>query len=248
MANAPSLEELWEAAPPAAKKFDPGQIAGLPEAARRYLEHAIAPGTPLASSVRLRMHGDIKLKGWIPFTAEQVIRWEQGMIWRATVRMHGIPIRGFDRLFNGQGAMQWKILGLIPLVTAVGSDITRSAAGRVAAETVWLPSVLCREDVTWTEKDALHAVAGLSVAGQRVKMEIAVDEAGQLESVRLQRWGNPEGAAFHYADFGGVAEWESTFKGYTIPTKLRIGWYPGTERFAAEGECFRCTIDLAAFR
>ena len=43
-------------------------------------------------------------------------------------------------------------------------------------------------------------------------------------------------------DFGGIIEEEGTFCGYTIPTRLRIGWYFGTERFESEGEFFRVTI------
>src|SRR5689334_21453681 len=91
-----SFENLWLSAPPAEKYFDPAQVSELPEAARRYLSHSIAGGTPLASAGRLRMHGEIKLKGWNKFSAEQIIRWGRGMIWRATVRMHGISIRGGD--------------------------------------------------------------------------------------------------------------------------------------------------------
>lgn len=67
---------------------------------RRYLAHAIAPGTPLAGAVRLRMHGEIKLRGWMPFTAEQVLHRGRGMIWRATVRRRGLWIRGDDRLVD----------------------------------------------------------------------------------------------------------------------------------------------------
>jgi len=52
------------------------------------------------------MHGEIKLKRWLPFTAEQVIRSDSQMMWKATVRRNGIPIRGFDRLVGGEGAMQ----------------------------------------------------------------------------------------------------------------------------------------------
>jgi hypothetical protein len=55
-----SLDELWESPPPAQRMFEPDQLAGHPDAAQRYLEHAIAPGTPLASAVRLRMHGEMK--------------------------------------------------------------------------------------------------------------------------------------------------------------------------------------------
>jgi hypothetical protein len=194
------------------------------------------------------MHGEIKLQRWFPFSAEQVIRWERGMIWRATVRMHGLPIRGFDRLLDGQGEMRWKLLGLVPIMTAAGADITRSAAGRMAAESVWLPSVLCRDDVSWTAPDTSHAHASLVVLGERAELALAVDDGGRLESLKLKRWGNPEGADFHYVDFGGFVEDEGTFGGYTIPTRLRVGWHFGTERFEADGEFFRVTIDDARYR
>jgi hypothetical protein len=35
------------------------------------------------------MYGEIKLKKWIPFKAEQVICWEHGLIWSATAWMNG---------------------------------------------------------------------------------------------------------------------------------------------------------------
>lgn len=248
MSHVPSLDELWEAAPPGARPFEPGQLARLPEPAQRYLRHAIAPGTPLASAVRLRMRGEIKLQGWLPFSAEQVIRWGRGMIWRATVRMHGLPIRGFDRLVDGEGEMKWKLLGLVPIMTASGPDITRSAAGRVEAESVWLPSVLCGEDVSWSAPDMSQAHARLAVAGESTEVAFAIGGGGELQSVKLKRWGNPEGAAFHAEDFGCLVESEGTFGGYTLPTRLRVGWYIGTPRFDAEGEFFRCSVEHAEFR
>src|SRR6185437_15449051 len=61
--NPPSLDDLWGSAPSSHRSFEPALIRNLPEAVQRYLGHAIAPGTPLASAFRLRMHGEIKLKG-----------------------------------------------------------------------------------------------------------------------------------------------------------------------------------------
>ena len=58
-----------------AETFDPAAIMGLPEPARRWLGHAIAPGTPLWSSVELTMHGQIKLGRWRPFTEVRISRW-----------------------------------------------------------------------------------------------------------------------------------------------------------------------------
>jgi len=145
--------------------------------------------------------------------------------------------------------MRWRLLGIIPLMSASGPGVTRSAIGRVAGESVWLPSALCGDDVTWTAPAPSRAQASFLARAEPAKLTLTVDERGRLQAVSLPRWGNPEGAAaFHYADFGGVVEAENTFAGYTIPTRLRLGWHFGTDRFEPEGEFFRVTIDDATYR
>jgi hypothetical protein len=39
-----------------------------------------------------------------------------------------------------------------------------------------------------------------------------------------------------------------TFARYTIPIRMRVGWYFGTDRFESEGESFRVTIDDGVYR
>src|SRR4051794_32674748 len=131
-----SLEDLWNSAPVGDRVFDPARLGRIPNQALRYLQHAIAPGTVLSNAVRLKMHGEIRLKGWLPFHAEQVIRWDRGMIWQAAVQMHGLSIRGGDSYLDGHGAMRWRLFGIVPVVNASGPDITRSAAGRVNIESI----------------------------------------------------------------------------------------------------------------
>jgi hypothetical protein len=243
-----SLDELWAASPAVDFRFEPHVVADLPDAAQRYLEHAIAPDTRLASAVRLRMHGQIKLSRWLPFKAEQVIARSRGMIWRATVRLYGLPISGFDRLVDGEGSMQWKLLGLVPVMRASGANVTRSAAGRVAAESVWLPSALCGVDVSWRATGSSRAQATLPVHDEEMTLDLTVDQRGALESVHLQRWGNPGGGDFRKISFGGIVEEEGTFGGYTIPTRLRIGWHFEAGSFGCDGEFFRVIVDDAAYR
>jgi hypothetical protein len=243
-----SLDQLWNSVRSLDQTFQPSQIANLPATAKLYLEQAIAPNTPLASAVRLKMHGEIKLKKWYPFTAEQVIDRDRGMIWQATVKMNGIPIKGFDRLIDGKGEMQWKIFGLIPMITASGADITRSAIGRVQAESMWLPSVLCDRDVTWISNNSSHLQANFTSYNNPIEMTFGINQIGQLQSVKLQRWGSLDGGEFRNNDFGGIAEQVGTFGGYTIPTHLRVGWYYGSEKFESDGEFFRVTIDDAVFK
>lgn len=255
-ADSLSLHTLWNSVHPSQHCFQPDTLTEIPETAQRYLMHAIAPGTPLASAVRLKMHGEIKLKTWQPFTAEQVITVNQGMIWQATVRMNGLPIYGSDRLINGTGSMTWKLLGLFPIVRASGDDITRSAIGRVQSESIWLPSIFCREGVSW-QASAEALKVNFTSYDRPVELTLTTDTTGQLQTVMMQRWGNPTNSEFQLLPFGGIIEAEKTFDGYTIPTQVRIGWYlgrgsagvaPSTNRFEPEEEFFRAVVDRASFR
>jgi len=79
------------------------------------------------------------------------------LVWIARV---GGVVEGVDGYADGQGAMQWKLLGLIRLLHAQGPDVSHSAAGRVAAEAVWVPTALLpRFGVTWQAADAHHLTA-----------------------------------------------------------------------------------------
>jgi hypothetical protein len=244
-----SLDELWDSTSVGEQVLWLELLANLPKAARLYLKHAIAPGAILASGVKLWMHGEIKLgQKWHPFKGEEVICWNRGMIWRATTWMQGLPIWGADRIVDGVGDMQWKILGLFPVMQASGADISRSGIGRMQGESVWLPAVLCNPDIAWTELDTAHVQANFTAWGEPAELLLTIDDIGRLEQVKFKRWGNPEGGDHHYVDFGGVVEEESSFGGYTIPTRLRLGWFFGSDRFESEGEFFRCSINNAIYR
>ncbi|WP_035985304.1 DUF6920 family protein [Leptolyngbya sp. KIOST-1] len=253
-----SLADLWEPPTvPAPETFDPTTLTSLPPLARRYLGWAIAPATPLASAVRLHMHGTLKLGDqWHRFTGEEVIRWQRGMIWRATTWMQGLPIVGSDRLVDGEGAMRWKLLGLLPVVQARGEDVARSGAGRIQGEAVWLPSVLCDPAIHWTALNDFQLQAEFTAFDEPAHLTLTLDERGAIQQVSLRRWGNPDGKGYRYDTFSVIAAATGSFDGYTIPTQIRAGWFFGSDspqgtlcdRFEPEGEFFRCTIDRACYR
>ena len=130
--------------------------------------------------------------------------------------------------------------------------ITRSSIGRLESESLCLPSVFYRDDVSFTSTalspldSNLHS--SFVVQGDRAELDFTIDQTGRLKTFKLPRWGNPDSAEFRYVDFGGTLEDDRTFCGYTIPTRLRIGWYFGSEQFESEGEFFRATIDDAIYR
>ena len=225
--------------------FDPSMVGDLPEPARRWLTHAITPGTPLWPSVVLTMRGEIRLGAWRPFTARQVLAPPRGFVWAATARFLGLPVTGFDRYGSGSGQMDWRLGGLVPVMTATGPDVTRSAAGRLAGETALVPTTF--RAARWSAgSDDDRAVVSWRIDDHEESAELQVGADGRLIGVVVQRWGNPDGAPFGRHPFGVAVEAEETFAGVTIGSVLRAGWWWGTDR-QPEGEFFRARVTDASF-
>ena len=228
-------------------RFYPSLLAEFPESARRWLTHAVAPGAPLARGVILQMEGRIRVRRWLPFEATQIIVPPEGYVWAARARFGPFSIRGYDRYSDGVGAMRWRLAGKIPLVTMDGPDVDRSAAGRLAAEAVWVPTMLLGPDVKLRAgPDADTTTAGWSIGPHTLSTDIHLDPAGAPRSVNMMRWGNPLGEPFGDYRFGADLDDEATFDGITIPTHIRAGYFHGTQRWS-EGEFFRAQITEARF-
>lgn len=247
------LEPLWQELqrPAQTAVFDPASIEGLPAPAQRYLRRAIAPGTPLARSVQLEMHGAMRLSPGaevMPMQAEQVLAPPSGFVWKARVAKGPMRIEGFDAYGHGEGALRWWLLGLVPVVNASGPDVTRSAAGRLAGEAVLVPSTLLpQEGAVWEAVDDTTARVRLSVDDVPSKITLTVDEEGRLRRVSLMRWREDAGNGTPgYVRFD-VDEWgnERTFGGYTIQTAFRAGWRLGE---SDEFPFFYATVDSATYR
>ena len=230
--------------PPA---FEPTAVAGLPEPVHRWLTHAIEPGTPLRSAVELRMHGEIRLGAWRPFTAVQRLTPAGGFVWAASARMLGLPVTGFDRFTRDTGEMRWRLLNALPVMSATGDDITRSAAGRHVGELLLAaPGAALEPGVSWKPVDDERAVATIRAARRAHEVALTIDGRGALTELHMTRWGDPGKGAFDEYPFGAVLEDEVTLGGFTIPRDVTAGWHHATERWP-EGRFIRYTIDHARY-
>ncbi|MCK5119473.1 MAG: hypothetical protein KAQ78_07820, partial [Candidatus Latescibacteria bacterium] len=226
--------------------FSPEMVEGLPSVAQRYLLHAIQPGTPLARRVELKMSGTIKPRDdapWMPLQASQILTPGRGFIWKAEVEAAGpVFMSVTDHYAAGEGRMRVALLGLLPMVNASNPDIAKSAAGRLMGEYVWLPTAfLPQYGAVWQEVDSLHAEVTLSIDDLTTTLTLTVDEEGRLKEVVLPRWKDD---IKEFVPFGVAIEEEQAFGGYTIPSRLRGGWWYATERY---NEFARFTIEQAAF-
>lgn len=245
--SARRIADEWAALsslPASGEVFDPTRTANLPVSVGTWLRHSIKAGTPLARTTWLRMQGHIRLGAWRPFTATQVLAPGAGFIWSATAKFAGIPVLGYDKYFDSVGEMRWRIGGLVPVMSARNSDVTTSAAGRLAAESVLVPT--CFAGAHWSS-DAAGVHATWRIDEHREIVDLEIGDHGQLRGACMQRWGNPGGASFGRYPFGVALESEREFDGVTIPTEVRAGWWWHTDR-QHDGEFFRATITDAAFR
>jgi hypothetical protein len=225
--------------------FDPSTIAALGPATRRYFTASIAPGTPLHRSARLRMRGHIKIGRWLRFTATEELNPLRGFVWRA--RVAGGLITGSDRYVDRSAAMQWKLCGVVPIVRAAGPDLTRSAAARAGAESLWLPTaMLPGTGVEWHDEGANTVSVQFSVDDVPLRIDYQLDERGQVRSGVFDRWGDPDRTgSWGWHCCGGDVTAYRTFGGITIPSAGSLGWHYGTDRWP-HGEFFRYEItDLA---
>jgi hypothetical protein len=247
-----AVDALWRElqAPGAGEVFDAAMVDGLPPPAQRYLRHAIAPGTPLARSVRLTMHGTLRLQPGgdaLPMRAEQVLAPPAGFIWRARVGRGALRFRGFDRYGHGQGRMRWWMWGLAPIVRAGGVDVTRSAAGRLGGEAIFVPAALLpARGAAWEAVDDSTARVRLTVDGEPVTTTLRIGADGRLRHASLMRWRDDAGGgAPGYVRFDVELSGERTFGGYTVPARMHVGWRLGE---ADAFPFFDATVDSAEYR
>ncbi len=226
--------------------FTPDLLRDLPDAASRYLTHAIAGGAALARTVDLTMRGEVRADGssdWLAFEARERLCLERGFIWQGRLHALGpLDVRGADWLYEGAGMSRFYLAGLLPVVRERGEQVTLSSVGRLLIESIWLPSALLKAD--WQAVDGHRAVVHFPAYPDHGAVQLVVDEVGALQEANMMRARGGEGGETGLSPFGARIEAEASFDGFTIPTRLRAGWGYGTDDYE---ETFRARVEDARF-
>ena len=249
-------QAIVAAAPPVSEAFSEALIADLPEVAQRYFRHAIAVGTPLASTAELEMRGTFLLgdtagtANAYAMTAHQTLApTRSAFLWQPRLRRGAMLITGSDGLRNGEAWTRFWLSGLVPVVNEVSreEDLVRSAAFRSAAEAIWLPTaMLPQTGARWRALGPDTAEVTMpSVAGP-ITNRLTIDKEGGLVEVVGLRWSNANrDKSFRLQPFGGMVKAERRFGGFTIPSQVSIGNHYGTPDFLP---FFQAEITSARYR
>jgi hypothetical protein len=231
---------------PSKARFDPRSVADQPEPVRRYFLHALAEGAPLDGAVRLSMRGQIRIGAggaWKRMRAEEILAPPRGFVWKVWAGEGLMRMTGADWLEGDRAGVRFFALGVVSVAQASGFDVDRSAAGRLALESIWAPAALLPErGVRWEVEGPDAIRASLRIAGEPHSFTLGLDDAGRVRSVAGLRWGSlVDGEPHAWIPFGADVDEERTFGGVTIPSAVRVAWWHGTERVF---EFFRAEVEV----
>lgn len=224
------------------ERFDPASLADLPEPVRRYFEHAIAPGTPLASAVSLRMQVRVRQRKHDP----EAPWWKYRQVelltpWGFWIDGRQVdcwpPNRATFYYFDhrGEGREAW--YELLPALLNTDGSFARLLRIRLLHHLVWLPSALLpREGVTWRADGDDAAEVTLTLDGETTTVRLVLDDDGRVREAITEQWiqiGTPERRLIPVRL---VLDGERRFDGYTVPTRMLAGWWHGTPKYVESME------------
>jgi hypothetical protein len=233
--------------------FDPAMVAHQPEVARRYFSHAIAPGTPLRTTVELDMRGTFLLgdrDGYQTYkmNARQILAPPNSFVWLPRMNAGPVSISGSDALFRGSAWTRFWLMQLLPVANERGSaDLARSATFRSTMEGIWAPaSLLPQNNVGWEQIGPNEARVTVRSVTPSIELQIKLAADGAVREIVGMRWSNANREKrFRLQPFGGAIEAERSFDGFTIPAKVAVGNHYGTDEFLP---FFQAEITHARFR
>jgi hypothetical protein len=204
-------------------------VSELPHAVERYLQRALPSEGPLPQIVRFSQTGEMQLKPgrWLPFDAQQEVRVDRvEFSWRARFRVAPmVGIRVHDWFREGEGALEARLLGLIPVARAAGRETARSEAMRYLAELPWFPhAILGNADLVWRELEPGAVELAASVGDGEAAVTLWFDEAGDIVRASAPDRPRQEGERIVERAWSGTFDDYQELGGVRVPTRAEVAW------------------------
>jgi hypothetical protein len=184
---------------------------------------------PVPNTVWLSQLGEMRLKlgdPWRRFAAEQVISIDKpGFAWLA--RMQAMPLlsaRVLDCYLDGEGLLEARLLGSLPLARVAGAQANRGELMRYLAELAWAPhAMLYNPQLSWREIGAKTVeVSAESPSGPaRVRL---LFENGDITRVESDDRPRMVGRCIVPTPWQGHCRDYREMNGCRIPTRAVVSW------------------------
>jgi hypothetical protein len=229
-----ALQRRLEAAriPVEPKRFDPHELENVPAPVRRYLGAVLEPGQPMIAAVDLRHAGTFRAddasERWSSFRSSQrTVTRRPGFVWDALIWMTpGVPIRVHDAYVAGEGILQAKLFGMLPVASTRGTpELAEGELMRFLAESTWYPTALLpSQGVEWKPVDDRAARVTLRDGAASVTLEFRFQEDGLIDTVRAEARGRGVGREVVPTPWLGRF-WDYAVRdGARVPLQGEVAW------------------------
>lgn len=207
----------------------------LPPPVKRWVENSGIIDNEKIHTVHLKQRGLMKLQPdqqlWTDAEAEQIFTVDKpGFIWRVRTTMAGVPVIGRDLFSNGQGSMEIRLAGTIPVVKVSNHKrINESTIQRYLGEIVWFPSAAISPYIQWEPVDEHSAKATMSYEGTTGSAVFHFNDQGDLEKFVAPRYKDINDEV--PTDWVATVKETQSINGIKIPTRLEAAWLLEKETF-----------------
>ena len=218
--------------PPPVPRYDPAELAGLPEPVQRYFRAVLKPGQPILAAARLRQTGRFRMgeaeDSWRSFRADQLVTaCPPAFDWDARLRaLPCLRVYVHDGYGAGSGHLRASMLGLWTLADVHGTrEVAEGELLRYLAEGAWMPTVLLpSQGVRWEAAGPDAARATLADRGVSVSLDFQFDAEGLITKIRApSRPRAVKGGSVPTPWEGRFAGWQER-QGLRIPMESEAAW------------------------
>lgn len=224
--------------------FTEQDFADLPETIQKYIEHCGYIGTPKMSYLNMEYRDVDFMQGregpalTIDYSQYNFVKKPSRMA-LIDSSMFGIPFEGYDYYRDGTGGMKGVIAKAITLFDQMGADMDKACLVTFLAESLFVPTALLQDYITFEELGDFEVKAIISYGGQTASGVFSFNEQYEMISFTTNdRAVAGEDGTFAYVPWSALCSgYELAESGIRYPTKFQAVWnYPDGDFVYFDGE------------
>lgn len=216
------------------ESFTTDDFANLPAAVQKYIENCGYIGTPKMSYLKMDYHDVDFSQGKtgpnlkIDYTQYNFVN-EPCRLALIDSSMFGIPFEGYDYYKNGMGGMKGVIAKSFTLFDQTGKDMDKACLVTFLAESMFAPSVLLQNYITFEEISDFKIKATITYGGQTVAGIFTFNEQYEMISFTTNdRAATGTNGSMEYIPWSALCgDYHLSESGIKYPRKFQAVWnYP----------------------
>jgi len=233
--------------------FSEDDFAHLPAPLQKYLKNCGYIGTPQMSYMKIEFRDVDFAQGQngpnltIDYTQYNFVREPSRMAFIDS-SLFGIPFEGYDYYENGTGGMRGVIAKAITLFDQTGADMDKACLATFLAESIFAPSILTQDYISFEEISDYEVKATISFGGQTASGNFTFNEQYEMTAfvTNDRAISNPDGTMEYIPWSALCSDYKLSEYGIMQPTKMQAVWnYDEGDFLYFDGEISRLSYGYA---